>query len=317
MPPLFSQKRRYIKRVLLCSIIGVSILWGISRLILQPDAVSDSSSITNPNELKTPGIGLRADARILDQFKEVISPPLSTSGKSFTTLNKMGFDILSVMMTWVAEEFLSFCKQHPGEYVLDVGTGYGSLSRQALSKGMHVISNDLEMRHLIYSRKKIKDSDERLHLFLNKNPFPNLDIPAESLRAVILHRVLHFLSGKEIDIGLDNVKRWLKPGGKIFIAVLSSEHIAYRDQFLPEFEKRKKEGDPWPGMYLDVPKLFSNQAYALPDKLHPMDQEILQKALERHGFEIERVGYISMIGFSTELNRDGKETIGIIGVKKK
>lgn len=308
---------KHIKKVLLCSIVGVVVIWGVCHLTLQPDdAVSDVSSITNPNELKTPGIGIRADSRILDQFKEIIHPPLSKPGKSFVTLNKMGFDTISVSSNWVTEEFIETCAKYPEEGVLDAGAGYGSLSRLALSKGAYVISNDIDLRHLLYCRKKVINPDELSRLFLNTNVFPYLDIPEGLLRAVILHRVIHFMSGEEIDIGLEKVRSWLKKGGKIFIVAISSEHIAYRDQFLPGFEKRKKEGDLWPGMYLDVPKLFTSQAYALPDKLHPMDQEILKKSLERHGFEVERVGFVSMQGFSTELNRDGKEAIGIIGVKK-
>lgn len=276
---------------------------------------NDSLSEIDQFDKKTPGIGIRADLKILDQFP-IIPPVLSKTGKCFVTLNKMGFDINYTNLSWVAEEFINFCQAHPGEYVLDVGAGYGFLSRYALSKGVFVISNDLEMQHLLYSRKKVKDPDEILRLFLNTTPFPYLDIPENSLRAVILHRVLHFLPGAEIDLGLENAKSWLKEGGKIYIMVMSSEHIAYREQILPDFEKRKKNGDLWPGMYLDVQKHLSNQAYNLPEKLHIMDQDILKNALQRHGFEIERISYVSMQGFGMENARDGKEAIGAIAVKR-
>ena len=98
--------------------------------------------------------------------------------------------------------------------------------------------------------------------------------------------------------------------------VMSSEHVGYCQKILPAFEERKKNGDPWPGMYLDVPKYLPTQAYNLPSQLHIMDQEVLRNALERHGYEIERIGYVSMHGFGTETARDGKEAIGIIGIKK-
>lgn len=293
-------------------VIVISILFVfIAFKILKPKTSFD----TNQLHMTTAGIGVRADSKILDQFP--ITPPiLSKTGKCFVTLNKMGFDINYTSLSWVAEEFINFCQSHPGEYVLDVGAGYGFLSRYALSKKMFVISNDIEIQHLLYSRKKVKDPDEIVRFFLNTAPFPYLELPADSLRAVILHRVLHFLPGKEIDLGLENVKKWLKEGGKVYIMVISSEHIAYREQILPEFEQRKKNGDLWPGMYLDVPKYLPDQAYCLPDKLNIMDQEILEKALHRHGFEIERIGYISMQGFGIEKGRDGKEAIGVIAVKK-
>ncbi|MBY0280888.1 MAG: class I SAM-dependent methyltransferase [Alphaproteobacteria bacterium] len=276
-----------------------------------------NNSLFEINQLhtKTPGIGIQANLKILDQFS--ITPPiLSKTGKSFVTLNKMGFDINYTNLSWVAEEFINFCEEHPGEYVLDVGAGYGFLSRYALSKRMFVISNDLEMEHLLYSRKKVKNPDEILRLFLNTTPFPYLDIKKNSLRAVILHRVLHFLPGAEIDLGLENINSWLKEDGKVYIMVMSTEHIAYREQVLPDFERRKKNGDLWPGMFLDVPKYLPTQAYCLPEQLHIMDQEVLKNALQRHGFEIERIGYVSMQGFGTEDGRDGKEAIGAIAVKK-
>ena len=47
-----------------------------------------------------------------------------------------------------------------------------------------------------------------------------------------------------------------------------------------------------------------------------MDQEVLKNALERHGYKIERIGYVSMQGFGTEAARDGKEAIGAIAVKE-
>lgn len=313
----FSLKFKQHRKKILLSILFISVFLSITYYKIQ-QPLKNSADLSIPTDLygiETPGIGIRADSRILDQFPVISPPPLSKTGKTFLTLNKMGFDVLSVSLTWVAEEFLNFCKENPGEFVLDVGTGYSPLSRQALTKGVYVISNDLDIRHLLYSRKKVVNSDECDKLFLNKNPFPHLDIPKNSLTAVILHRVLHFMSGEEIDIGLDKVKQWLKPKGKIFIAVMSSEHIAYREKYLPIFEKRKKEGDIWPGMYLDVPVHLPAQAYALPDKLHVMDQDILKQALERHGFQIERIGYVSMQGYGVEKGRDGKETIGAIAIK--
>lgn len=217
-------------------IIGTILFVLIAFKILK----SESSFDNNQLQMTTSGIGIRADSKILDQFP--ITPPiLSKTGKSFVTLNKMGFDINYTGLSWVAEEFINYCQSNPGEYILDVGAGYGFLSRYALSKGMYVISNDIEIQHLLYSRKKVRNPSEIEKLFLNTAPFPYLQIPANSLRAVILHRVLHFLSGKEIDIGLENVRNWLKEDGKIYIMVMSSEHIAYREHILSEFERRKKE----------------------------------------------------------------------------
>lgn len=297
------------KKIVVIVVATLSLFFAIQIL-------KNEKSVPIQVSIKTPGIGLRADSPLFDELP-VYSPILSKNKTSLLTFNKMGFDVLFNHTTWVTEGFINFCQQHPGEYVLDVGTGYGFLSHRALSKKVKVISNDIDLKHLLYIRKEVKNHENMSRLFLNINPFPHLEIPNDFLSAVLLHRVLHFMSGEEIDLGLENVRRWLKVGGKVYIVVMSSDHIAFRDQVLPEFEERKKNGDPWPGMYLDVNKYLPDQAYGLPEKLHIMDQEILRKALERHGFEVEEIGYISMKNFGAEKKRDGKEAVGVIAVKKK
>lgn len=303
-----------IKKILITTIATLSLFYMFQ--ILKNEKIVSIQTSAKISHIKTPGIGLRADAQELEALP-VISPVLSKNKSSFLTFNKMGFDILFNEMTWVAKDFIDFCQLHQNEYVLDVGAGYGFLSHRALSKGVNVISNDIDARHLLYIRNESKSHDKISKLFLNINSFPYLDIPENFLKAVILHRVMHFMSGEEIDLGLKNIRRWLKVGGKVYIVVMCAEHIVFRDQVMPEFEQRKKDGDPWPGMYLDVNKHLPDQVYVLPDKLHVMDQEILKKALERHGFEIEKMDYISMRKFGSEKKRDKKESVGVVAVKKK
>ncbi len=93
---LFLNEKRYIKRVLFSFItIGIAALLIITYKILQPCTISDDlPAIVDLCDLKTLGIGMRADSRVLDQFAVISPPPLSRTGKTYLTLNRMGFDTL-------------------------------------------------------------------------------------------------------------------------------------------------------------------------------------------------------------------------------
>lgn len=127
----------------------------------------------------------------------------------------------------------------------------------------------------------------------------------------MLHRVLHFFSGEDIDKILSNCYQWLKPNGKIYIVMMSNEHVAFRDKI--KYDNSKK----WPGDNLVVvEKHLPEQAYALPKTLHVVSIETLRNNLKEQGFEIEKVDYVSLKQVGTEKNRDGKEAVGIIGIKR-
>ena len=68
----------------------------------------------------------------------------------------------------------------------------------------------------------------------------------------------------------------------------------------------------WPGEHLEIAKALPAQAYALPKELYVMDAEVLTKALENHGYKVEKSDFISMKKFGTETNRDGREALGVI-----
>ncbi len=239
------------------------------------------------------------------------SEQLSASGKALKTLNQMGFDTVAVSSNWITTAFIEFCHNNPDARVLDVGAGYGSISRTALEEGVHVISNDLSTGQLLLSRSKVAPND-RKRLLLNNQRFPDLDIPPHSIDAIILHRIIHFLPGEEIERALVKMKSWLKPGGKIFIVVMTPYHNGFSDWFLPEYQRKYQEGLKWPGDHLEVAKALPEQAYGLPKELHVMEAKVLSKVLKNNGYKIEKSDFISMKRFGMEPNRDGREALGMI-----
>ena len=266
------------------------------------------------------GFGVPATDPELDIFaKEFpIDAPLSHTGKTLLTYNRFGFDVLDSATadeSWLISAIVEFSKnaQHP---LIDIGGGYGRLTRLLLEEGGKVIYNEIDVHHLMYGFQQVSTSDHQ-NLYLNNKRFPDqTDFPDESLSGVILHRVIHFLTPEEIEAGFKKIARWLVPGGKIFIAVLPPHHGEYRQKVLPAYDKAWKEGNPWPGHSWSSYEILPEQAYGLPKKLHVMDHRPLKLALEKCGFVVERYDFVSMKKFAAPTPlRDGKELFGLVARK--
>lgn len=253
------------------------------------------------------GYGQRADEFKIN-LATIPEPKVSESKKSYVMDNKFGFDVLEADPNWVMESFLKNIKS--GDVILDVGSGYGALTRQALNRNAIVISNDLSQNALLYNLKHI-NKEQVASLYLNTQDIRKISLPNNSLDAIMFHRVLHFFSGPDIDKILSKSYQWLKPNGKIYIVMMSKDHIAFRDKI--KYDNTKK----WPGDNLViVKKHLPAQVSALPETLHVTSVETLTKNLNNQGFDIEKCDYISLKKVGTEKNRDGKEAVGIIGTRK-
>lgn len=263
--------------------------------------------------------GVRANAPFLDDIENTLpdNPPLSRTGKSLLTYNKQGFDIIdpdTAKKSFLIHAIAKFSK-NTRQPMLEIGGGYGRLSKIMLEQGATVIENDLDLRHLIYGRKLL-EPELREHLYLNTFKFPRgMILPPNSLSGVVMYRVLHLMTPDEIEEGFAKIKRWLVPGGKLFIAVLPPQHVEYQDKVLKHYEQRWNKGDPWPGAGLKSEILLPQQAYGLPENLHVMDERPLKKALEKYGFMVEEYGFIDMKRFHGQTSNDGQELFGLIAVK--
>lgn len=284
----------------------------------------DNDASQKFHSIEMSNYGVQATNSKLDDIEKLLPGiPISKTGKSYLTVNKTGFDVLETenQDNWVLHAYSKFVTTNIPQTILDVGSGYGALSRMALTHNKVVIANDIATEHLIYTRKIAKSQNLNLrNLYLNNSHFPNtIEIENGTLDAVILYRVIHFLSPQEIDLGLSKIYKWLKNGGQVFIVVLSPHHKGYSDWFLPIYNEKWDAGNKWPGEGLEVSKALPEQEYNLPEYLHVMDDRPLKYALEKHGFTILKSGFVDMSRFNSADNgkkRDGKESFGIIAVKK-
>jgi hypothetical protein len=140
-------------------------------------------------------------------------------------------------------------------------------------------------------------------------------IKPHSLSGVVLYRVAHFMPPDKFEEGIAKIHRWLVPGGKVFIAVLPPQHGEYRDKVLSQYDANWKKGNVWPGFSFKSQDILPDQAYALPARLHLMDERPLVNVLEKYGFTIEKKDFIDMKKFGKSEQRDGHELYGIVAVK--
>jgi len=291
-------------------------------MLINPMLAVSSDLLTIFKDLPYSEFGVKANNKVIEKLTKTISgPALSSSGKSYLTVNHMGFDVLNTresINSWIINEFLEFTK-FTKKPILDIGAGYGNISLTALAQGNEVVANDIAGEHLLNIRKFAFNKGLPLDkLYLNVYSFPNdMDFPNNSFDAVMLHRVIHFMTPQQIIEGFAKINKWLTPGGKVFIVVMSPQHKQFASWFLPIYEQKWQQGEEWPGVNLSVKEALPDQAYNLPEVLHVMDDRPLRLALEKLGFYIEKSDFISMQHFANKSGeRDGKEAVGIIAVKK-
>jgi ubiquinone/menaquinone biosynthesis C-methylase UbiE len=220
------------------------------------------------------------------------------------------------------------CAKHGGK-ALEIGAAFGAATLESVTRGATVFCNDLEPRNLAVVRKRfleaIEDEPESItgdsdQLIFLPGAFPEecIGLPENHFDASLICRVLHFFSGIKIEESLTLLYKLLVPGGKIYL-VCETPYLKNWQSFIPEFKKRVSDGMEWPGEITN-PQDFesSGRAQSLPQFVHWMTKEVLERSLTRAGFFVEQCAYINRQGqFPGDLllPEEGKESVGAIGVK--
>lgn len=249
----------------------------------------------------------------MTETSEILKMPKPEPNGFVKTLNNMGF--MTSTLDAFSQNFTDFSSQAPGP-VLDIGAAYGVASLAALEKGARVIANDSDLRHL----KILKDRTPtylRSKLELLPGKFPeDLNIAPNSIGAVLICRVLHFLEGPAIQYAAQKLYQWIYPRGKVFV-VAETPYLKNFKAFIPIYESRKAASAPWPGFIDDVMAIAPERGASLPPKMHFLDPEVLSRVFEEAGFLIERVETFARPEFPEDIQLDGRESVGMIARKNK
>ena len=113
-----------------------------------------------------------------------------------------------------------------------------------------------------------------------------------TLGAVHASNVFHFLTGNQLEKGMNSIAQWLRPGGKLFVHAVTPYQTAFAP-FIEEYERRLAAREKWPGW---IPKLSVWSRHKkfgqMPRSIHLLDDIVLRRAAESAGLIVERGGCI-------------------------
>lgn len=267
---------------------------------------SSASGEHFPQDEDTP-FGVSAVRRDIYIEGDLKIPNPEADGK-IATLNQTGF--MTPDQNPYNLQFIEFAAQCSVPS-LEIGAAYGLTSLPALRRGARLVANDIDERHLLLLREQAPQ-ELRANLTLNKRKFPNeMDFPANSLKGILACRVFHFLSEDEMEQGIEKMKHWLIPGGRVFVVTMSPHHRHLKEKFLPLYLKKVKEGNPWPGIIQNMHEYVPHEAEQIPQFVHVMDTDSLGSAFRRHGFTVIQESLFDYTRPGAQAN-DGKGYYGIV-----
>lgn len=234
--------------------------------------------------------------------------PASSVPGLVPTLNNTGWMTESLDEHSLA--FTTFAPDAPGE-CLDIGCAYGVTTLPALAAGARVLACDLEPRHLEILARRVP-AEHRDRLRCQPARLPDVDFPAGSFGAILCARALHFLMPRDIELTVRKMFDWLAPGGRAFL-VTDTPFVGPWWQQAPEYERRKREGCPWPGFVANYRQLLPATAdpASHPSFIHPLDPDILDRVTRAAGFEVLEASFLKGSG----ARATGREHAGVIARK--
>ena len=272
---------------------------------------SESQLIFDWNAYATP-FGVEASNQFLPLFSQELQIPSEENGL-IKTQNKGG-GYMTKNTDSFASEFIDSFSENTGR-ILEIGAAYGNAVLRMLKQTKaKIIANDMEERNLLLLHKELNGPwNDRL--FLHHGTFPEgTQFPEQSLDAVLVCRVFHFLRGEEIERGLELIFQWLKPGGKVAI-IAATPFQKNIKTLIPQYYANLAMGDKWPGYIYDYAQRNEELKANLYQFLHVFDEVVLKRALEDQGFIVERVAYLDRKESLPTVVLDGREGIGIIAQK--
>lgn len=241
--------------------------------------------------------------------------------KLIPTLNRMGWMAASIGDPYT-RDFIEYAAT-AAKPVMEIGAAYGVAAASVLNNGGRIIVNDLEPHHLqVLYEQTPQDLRKKLQI-LPGSCVDEIDPGEESVSAILCARVFHFFDSATIAVCLARFHRWLAPGGSLFIVADSVFH-GMNKEIYPDFLDRKAAGHPTPGRVslknnprLDAQENKDELKQVMPEYFNFIDMETLASLFKDAGFHVERAGYFRPEYYYDVSLWDGREGIGMVGVKPK
>jgi SAM-dependent methyltransferase len=236
------------------------------------------------------------------------------------TVNQRGW-IFTQVVDPISQAYVQYATHDPYS-TLEIGFGGGATAAELL-KGQLGQLNDRD-EHSIYLNDLSNDviaHAMQVHPELNHprviplaGIFPDeIEFPHQSLGSVLASRVFHYLTPEQWRVGINQIFKWLRPGGKLFITT-GSYFIRNQADRIPSILDKKARGTEWPAYYETAREAYGSGAGKGVANL--VDEEILLRELKRAGFTVEKFSYLDarkILPASFVLN--GREGVGAIATK--
>ena len=227
------------------------------------------------------------------------------------TDNAMG--IMTEEPSPAAQAFIELAAR-AGRPLLEIGAAYGNATLPALRAGGTVIANDLSASELGVLASTAPNED-RKRLVLMPARFPEeIRLGDGSLSGMLAAQVLHFFDGPTVDLAFHSALRWLEPGGALYVVVMTPS-LSFYSQLRPEYEKRARRGERWPGIFDPRTVATPDWKERLPPMVHLFEKDVLRRCAEEAGFTVETLEYFCFRHFPAKHRTDGHEFLTLTARK--
>lgn len=195
--------------------------------------------------------------------------------------------------------------------LLEVGAAFGNATLPALRAGATVIANDLSGSELGVLAAAAP-AEDRKRLVLLPARFPaEVRLGESSLSGVLAALVLHFLDGPDVELAFRRARQWLEPGGAFYVAVMTPS-LSYYRELRPEYERRARAGERWPGIFDPRTVAPPDWKDRLPSMVHLFEADVLRRCAEEAGFSVEHLEYFCFRHFPDRHRTDGREFLSLV-----
>ncbi len=256
--------------------------------------------------------GVQASHSALGPLSDGLEMPEPKPGGNLVQVLNTGGGTMTMHMNSFAQELVAQAKTFK-KPIVEIGPAFGVATIPLLEAStVPVIADDRSAENLLVLKNRTPEQ-YRDRLYLNTAQFPEeIDLEPNSVSAVLICRVFHFLKGDVIDQGLEKVYNWLEDGG-LLVVTTASPFQSTVIPFMDDYQNNKRNHLRWPGH--DYNYGNRSQMPNIDPFLHVMEIGTLSKAMEEAGFEIVKAEYLDQGEVMPTLKLDGRETTAIIARK--
>lgn len=243
------------------------------------------------------------------------------------TKGDYGWEFPELPQDLYSQKFKEAVSGSDQKHVLILGAGYGTFAYSLLKASEHnnseITVNDLSPEQMAIFKDNLPIANDSRVTIISGDFLSSADFPPEHFDLILMNNVMHFFKPEQVDLCLNRIYGWLKPGGSLTLTTCTP-YWAVHDQCgtLQLFEQQKNNHAEWPGFIANLKATLEEKKHSLakvaPVQIHNFDPDTLTQVLSKHGFINTRANFFAFPETLPTLWRlDGRENVGAITFKPK